>query len=344
MALCKLLGIEKPIIQAPMAGVQNWELAVAVSEAGGLGSIPCGMLSNEQIETEIQQFIAHSTKPYNLNFFCHTMPDIDHQALQHWEYTLQKHFQRLSVNPPTEVAGLRVPFDNHIADIIEPYQPPVVSFHFGLPSPTLIKRIKSWGTVILSSATTVEEGIWLQENGADAVIAQGIEAGGHRAMFMTSDPDTQRSTMTLLNDLLQVLSVPVIAAGGIATGKNVQEALHQGAAGVQMGTTYLLCHEAKTSKVHRKALASKDQPTELTNVFSGRLARGIKNLLMEDQGFISSAAPPFPYASLAISPLRQKAESQGSSDYSPLWAGTNQTGCQEVSAKVITEELCRVVF
>ncbi|WP_095211339.1 nitronate monooxygenase [Endozoicomonas ascidiicola] len=278
MALCKLLDIEKPIIQAPMAGVQNWELAVAVSEAGGLGSIPCGMLSNEQIEAEIQQFIAHSAKPYNLNFFCHTMPEIDSQALRHWEQTLQKYFNAFSVSPPEKITGLRVPFDKNTARIIEPYQPPVVSFHFGLPSPKLVRRIKSWGTVILSSATTVEEGIWLQENGADAVIAQGIEAGGHRAMFMTKDPATQRPTQTLLHNLQQALSVPVIAAGGIATSNDVERIMQQGAAGVQVGTSYLLCHEAKTSPVHRMSIISSEKPTALTNIFSGRLARSLSDL------------------------------------------------------------------
>jgi len=344
MNLCRILGIEKPIIQAPMAGAQNWELAVAVSESGGLGSIPCGMLTKDQILSEINNFKEHSDKPYNLNFFCHVMPAINHQALKGWEERLKKHYDSLSVNPPEEISGLRVPFDVSVADMLEPYKPPVISFHFGLPSADLIARIKSWGTIIISSATTKDEGVWLQENGADIVIAQGNEAGGHRAMFMTSDPSTQLLTSDLLVCLKQELSVPIVAAGGIATNSNIRDVMKLGASGVQIGTSYLLCDEAKTSDVHRDAIKSKSNKTALTNIFSGRLARGITNKLMTDLNYISDKAPEFPYASIAITPLRAKAESLNQSDFSPLWAGTNRSGCREISAVNLTNNLWTTVI
>ena len=339
MNLCSVLGIEKPIIQAPMAGVQNWELAVAVSRSGGLGSIPCGMLTKEQVLFEITNFRKHSDKNYNLNFFCHKMPNIDHQALQAWEEQLSPYYDSFSIKPHNEISGLRVPFDINLADSLEPHKPPILSFHYGLPSPELVTRIKSWGTVVISSATTKQEGVWLEENGADVVIAQGCEAGGHRGMFMTSDPSTQLPTSELLACLKHELSVPVVATGGIATNTDIKELIRLGASGVQIGTSYLLCDEVKTSAIYREALKSKSSATALTNIFSGRLARGITNKIMKELDFIASKAPEFPYASIAINPLRSKAESQNKSDFTPLWSGTDRSGCKEISATKLTNEL-----
>ena len=303
MNICKMLNIEVPIIQAPMAGVQDWQLAVAVSNAGGLGSIPCGMLSNEQIVEEIEQFKKHSTKPYNLNFFCHDMPELNLQALKTWEKTLSPYFESYNIELANDVLGLRVPFDEGIADTIEPFKPPVISFHFGLPSASLVKRVKSWGTIILSSATTLEEAIWLQDNGADIIIAQGIEAGG------------------------------------IANHCDVKNMMELGASAVQVGTSYMLCDEAKTSHIHRKAMSSEENPTALTNLFSGRVARGIINNLMTDLDFINDVVPEFPYASVSLAPLRAKAEEVGKCDFTPLWSGTNRSGCAEISAAELTAKL-----
>ena len=339
MNICKMLNIEMPIIQAPMAGVQDWQLAVAVSNAGGLGSIPCGMLSNEQIVEEIEQFKKHSTKPYNLNFFCHDMPELNLQALKTWEKTLSPYFESYNIELANDVSGLRVPFDEGIADTIEPFKPPVISFHFGLPSASLVKRVKSWGTIILSSATTLEEALWLQDNGADIIIAQGIEAGGHRALFLNDDLSTQLPTVKLLNILHQTLSIPVIAAGGIANHCDVKNMIELGASAVQVGTSYILCYEAKTSHIHRKAISSEETPTALTNLFSGRVARGIINNLMTDLDFINDVVPEFPYASVSLAPLRAKAEEVGKCDFTPLWAGTNRSGCAEISAAELTAKL-----
>ena len=339
MTLTKTLGIEKPIIQAPMAGVQNWELAVAVSNAGGLGSIPCGMLSEQQILSEITHFKRHSNKPYNLNFFCHSMPPVNLRAMKRWQDVLQHYYEEFSLGPPTELGTLRLPFDDSIADKLEPHKPPIISFHFGLPAPKLIARIKSWGTIVISSATTESEGLWLQEHGADVVIAQGIEAGGHRAMFLTTDASTQRPTAELVQRLTPVLSLPVIAAGGIANASQVSEMMALGASGVQIGTAYLLCDEAKTTSIHRDEIRKKSNETALTNIYSGRLARGITTRVMNDLDFVSDTAPEFPYASIALAPLRAKAEGLNRSDFSPLWAGTNRAGCKAISAQLLTNEI-----
>ena len=339
MSLCSMLGIDKPIIQAPMAGVQNWELAAAVSNAGGLGSIPCGMLTIEQVLLEITNFKKHSSKSYNLNFFCHKMPEINHQALRTWEERLSPYYESYSIKPPEAISGLRLPFDTDMADALAPLKPPILSFHFGLPSQSLVTRIKSWGTKIMSTATTKEEGLWLAQNGADIVIAQGSQAGGHRGMFMTSNPSTQLPTSELVTSLKLELLVPVIAAGGIATNTDVKRIMNLGASAVQIGTSYLLCDETKTSTVHRRALKSKKGETALTNVYSGRLARGITNRLMKDLDFIASDAPAFPYASIAIGPLRAKAEAENKSDFTPLWSGTERSGCKEISAASLTHEL-----
>ncbi len=217
-----------------------------------------------------------------------------------------------------------------------------MSFHFGLPSPALMARVKAMGSKILSSATTVDEALWLEAHGVDAVIAQGVEAGGHRGMFLSGDIATQVGTFALVPQVARAVKIPVIAAGGIADAKGVAAAMALGAAGVQVGTAYMLCPEATTTALHRAALKSEAaRVTALTNVFTGRPARGIVNRLMRELGPMSAIAPPFPNAAPAIAPLRAKAESAGSGDFSPLWSGQNASGCREVPAAELTRELCR---
>lgn len=322
-----------------MAGVQNWKLAAAVSQTGALGSIPCGMLSIEQIKSEIKSFKANSNKPYNLNFFCHKMPPLDQSKLAAWEKALSPYYSEFDLASDPNITGLRRPFDEEIADALKPYLPKILSFHFGLPAPKLLRRVKSWGVTVLSSATTVEEGIWLEKNGADIVIAQGSEAGGHRSMFLSNDLSRQVDTLSLTTQLVQQLSVPVVAAGGISSDKEIKTMVELGAAGVQIGTSYLLCPEAKTSSLHRDALTNEQSVTAITNVFSGRPARGIRNRLMKEFGNISELAPDFPYASIALAPLRKAAELQLSADFTSLWSGTNRAGCKEISAAELTKEL-----
>ncbi len=339
--LRQLLGIELPIIQAPMAGVQGSALAIAVSNAGGLGSLPCAMLAPDAIRRELTAIKAQTTKPFNVNFFCHVPPTPSAEREALWRESLAPYYAEFGIDASTVPVGAgRNPFTAEAAQVLSEFKPPVVSFHFGLPSAELLARVKSWGAKILCSATTVEEARWLEAHGVDAIIAQGLEAGGHRGMFLSDDLTTQVSTFALLPQIVREVRLPVIAAGGIADSKGVAAAINLGAAGVQIGSAYLLCAEATTSPLHRAALKSDAaRHTALTNLFTGRPARGIVNRVMKDLGPVSSTVPAFPLATAAIAPLRAKAESQGSGDFSPLWAGQNVSGCKEIPAAELTRQL-----
>ena len=341
MSFEDLIGVKLPIIQAPMAGVQDLSLALAVSRAGGLGSLPCASLSMEQIETHLET-IKHSTdKPINLNFFCHQAPGKNLSAERKWLNLLTPYFEELNVDPESIAQQpSRASFSHDIVDILEPHKPEVISFHFGLPPLDCLVRVKEWGTKILSSATTVDEAVWLQDNGIDLIIAQGVEAGGHRGMFLSQNLESQSGTTTLLHKIREKVTLPVIAAGGISTSKEVTKQLDNGVIATQIGTAYLLCHETKTSLLHREAIrANKIPQTALTNLFSGRPARGIINRVMNELGPINNNAPEFPTASIALSALRNIAEKNGSSDFSPLWCGKNTKGCAEISAYDLTRKL-----
>ncbi len=340
--LQELLGTELLLIQAPMAGVQGSALAVAVSNAGGLGSLPCAMLTIAAMRAELTLIRAQTPRPFNVNFFCNTPPQPSDEREARWRAALAPFHAEYGIDPASIVAGPgRAAFSREAADALAEFRPPVVSFHFGLPAPELLARVRSWGAKVLASATTVDEARWLVAHGADAVIAQGVEAGGHRGIFLTEDLTTQVGLFSLLPQIVRAVNVPVIAAGGIADARGVAAAMALGAAGVQVGTAYLLCPEATTSAVHRTALKSEAaRHTALTNLFTGRPARGIVNRLMRELGPISAAAPEFPLATSAIAPLRAKAEAQGVGDFSPLWSGQNASGCKEISAAQLTRELC----
>jgi len=341
MTLRQLLGIELPIIQAPMAGVQGSALAIAVSDAGGLGSLPCAMLGLDTMRNELATIKSQCGKPFNVNFFCHVPPLANAERQEAWQAALAPYYKEFEIDAGTIPSGPgRMPFSSEAADLLSEFKPAVVSFHFGLPSPALVERVKGWGSKVLSSATTVEEALWLEAHGIDAIIAQGLEAGGHRGMFLSEDLSTQVGTFALLPQIVREVRLPVIAAGGIADAKGVASAMALGAVGVQIGTSYLLCPEATTSAVHRAALKSAAaRHTALTNVFTGRPARGIVNRIMRELGPMSPTAPAFPLATSAIAPLRAKTEGRGSSDFSPLWSGQNASGCKEIPAGQLTREL-----
>jgi len=340
MKLTQLFGIDLPIIQAPMAGVQGSALAVAVSNAGGLGSLPCAMLGLDAMRGELAKIKAQTSKPYNVNFFCHAPPAPNAKREATWRAALAPFYRKYGIDPASIPTGPgRSPFTAEAAEVLSEFKPAVVSFHFGLPSVELLARARACSKV-LSSATTVEEALWLEAHGVDAVIAQGLEAGGHRGIFLSDDLSTQVGTFALLPQIVRAVKLPVIAAGGIADAQGVAAAMALGAAGVQIGTAYMLCPEATTSAVHRAALKSEAaRHTALTNLFTGRPARGIVNQLMRELGPISDAAPEFPLATSAIAPLRARAESEGSGDFSPLWSGQNADGCKEVPAAQLTREL-----
>jgi nitronate monooxygenase len=341
MNIQEFFGIELPVIQAPMAGVQTSALAIAVSNAGGLGSLPCAMLTPDALRAELAAITAQTRLPYNVNFFCHTPAAPDTAREMKWRAALAPYYAEFGIDPATVPAGGgRAPFSHEFADVLAAFKPPVVSFHFGLPSPELLQRVKSWGAKVLSSATTVAEARWLEANGADAVIAQGLEAGGHRGIFLGGDLTTQVGTLALLPQVLRAVRVPVIAAGGIADARGVAAALALGAAGVQVGTSYLLCPEATTTALHRAALKSgRAEHTALTNLITGRPARGIHNRLMRELGPLSDAPPAFPLATAALAPLKTAAEKLGRDDFSTLWSGQNASGCCEIPAAELTRLL-----
>ncbi len=341
MKLTDFLGIELPIIQAPMAGAQASAMAIAVSNAGGLGSLPCAMLTADGLRKALEVMKAQTNKPFNVNFFCHAAPVVDAGRESAWRAALTPYYKQYGIDPAGIPTGPgRAPFSAEFAEVLEQDQPAVVSFHFGLPPAALLARVKTWRSKIFCSATTVEEALWLEAHGVDVVIAQGVEAGGHRGIFLSGDLTTQIGTFALLPQVVRAVKVPVIAAGGIADAKGVTAALALGAAGVQIGTAYLLCPEATITAVHRKALKGEAaRHTALTNLFTGRPARGIMNRVMKELGPVSKLPPAFPLATSAIVPLRAKAEAEGSGDFSPLWSGQNATGCREIPAAQLTREL-----
>ena len=319
--LCAHLGLQAPLIQAPMAGVQDHRLAAAVCEAGGLGSLPAAMLSPDALATALSALTQATSRAFNVNFFCHATPVPDAAVEAAWRQLLAPYYAEWGVDiQAVPSSPARVPFNHAMADVLQAFKPAVVSFHFGLPAPDLLARVKSWGSLVLSSATTVAEAQWLQAHGADAVIAQGMEAGGHRGMFLSDDLGQQSGTC----------------------GQGAMAATALGAAGVQMGSAYLCSHEATTSPLHRAQLLSSVAPhTALTNLFTGRPARGLMNRVMRELGPLRQGLPTFPLATLAIAPLRTAAEALGHTDFTPLWAGQNLSSLRAASAAEITRGIIR---
>lgn len=338
--LLDLFGIELPIVQAPMANFAGVEMGIAVAEAGGLGALPCAALDPDHIRSGVAAFRAHTQKPINCNFFCHieTPPDLSKDRA--WLERIAPYFAELGVEaPPLPLPQGNPPFGERDCAAVEALRPEIVSFHFGLPPAPLRARVKATGCKILSTATSVREARDLAARGVDAVIAQGAEAGGHRGMFLETDVATQTGTVALVRGICAAVRIPVIAAGGIGDGRAIAAAFALGASAVQIGTAYLLCPEAKASALHKEALAAPGRETAITNVLTGRPARGIVNRFMREQGPIDAAAPAFPLARPAIAPLRTKAEAAGSTDFSPLWSGQGPAPSARVSAGDLTHRL-----
>ena len=336
-----LLGIELPIIQAPMAGATSAAMAAAVAEAGGLGSLPGALMSPEQLRAEIGLVRQRTSKPINVNFFCHAPPAFDAAREAAWRRRLRPYYLELGLDPDIRIpAWGGAPFGRAHCDLLEEFRPAIVSFHFGLPCQDLLCRVRATGAKILSSATTVEEARFLEDRGCDAIIAQGLEAGGHRAMFLSEDVATQLGTMALVPQIADAVKVPVIAAGGIADARGIAAAFALGAAAVQIGTAYLLCPEAAVTPAHRQALRTAlDEHTAVTSIFSGRPARAIVNRLLRELGPRFELAPAFPLAANALAPLRARAETAGSDAFTPLWAGQAVRLGRELPAGEMTRRL-----
>jgi nitronate monooxygenase len=337
----KLSGIELPIIQAPMAGSALSDMVVAVSEAGGLGSLACALLSVENARKELEIIRQKTSRPINANFFCHQPPPEDHAREINWRQRLDAYYIELDAETNTSIpSSARATIDEKMCDLVAEFRVKVVSFHFGLPGKDLLLRFRKTGAKILSSATSVSEARWLEDQGCDAIIAQGFEAGGHRGMFLTEDISTQVGTMALVPQIVDAVKVPVIAAGGIADGRGILAAFALGAAAVQIGTAYLQCPESQISPLYRQALkGTKDNDTAITNVFTGRPARAIANRFVREVGPMSDIAPKFPLAAAALAPIRAKSELAGSSDFTPMWSGQSARLGRELPAAELTKQL-----
>jgi len=336
----KLSGIDLPIIQAPMAGAALSDMVVAVSESGGLGSLACALLSMEQARTELETIRRRTSHPFNANFFCHQLPRQDSAREMKWRRRLEAYYVQLQADDTSTSTSTRAPFDDKMCDLVEEFHPEIVSFHFGLPNKNLLLRVRNAGSKILCTATSVDEARWLEDQGCDAIIAQGFEAGGHRGIFLTDDVSTQIGTMALVPQVVDAVKVPVIAAGGIADARGISAAFALGASAVQLGTAYLYCPEAKISPLHRQALkVTKDNETAITNVFTGRPARAIVNRIMREVGPMSDVVPDFPLAAASVAPLRTISETAGSADFSPFWSGQTARLGRELPAAELTKQL-----
>ncbi len=339
--LLDLFKTEFPIVLAPMAGIMDADLVIAAAQGGALGSLPCAMMSVEKAREQINIIRQRVPAPVNMNFFCHNAVDADPAREAGWKQRLGPYYKELGLDPamPIDVAN-RAPFDAAMCELVEELKPEVVSFHFGLPDPALLRRVKAAGCIVISSATIVREAIWLEENGADAIIAQGAEAGGHRGMFLTENIAEQPGTFALVPQVVDAVKVPVIAAGGIADGRGIAAAFALGAAGVQIGSAYLRCPESRVIAPARVALGqARDDSTVITNVMTGRPARGVANRVMREVGPISPDAPAFPHSATALGPLKVAAEKQGKVDFTNLWAGQAVRMGREMPAAELTRAL-----
>jgi len=331
------IGVQFPLVQAPMAGAQDEELAIAVAQAGGVGSIPCAALTPKEVHTSATRFKNATDGPLSLNFFCHTAPNFNPKREALWLNELQGYYDELALAPEYPMSGTPRPLDADMVDVVCDIKPAIASFHFGLPAVEYIDRIRSTGAKIVATATTIAEAIFLEENGCDAVIAQSESAGGHQGSFLSINTSTRLSTMDLVPQIAAAVSIPVIAAGGVADTSGIRAVMASGASGVQIGTRFLKSPESKITAIHRNILESDDiRPTEITNVFTGRPARGFVNKLVREIGPMNPNVQAYPLAIPALGPL--KSATTGSEDFISLWAGENwKTGAPKPASDIVKE-------
>lgn len=322
--LTRLLGIRYPIIQAPMAGVSTPQLAAAVSNAGGLGSVAVGHVGAEQAARLISQTRSLTDRPFNVNVFCHA--PATHRAAddQAWLEALGPHFAEFGANPPRELREIYATFvnDDDMLELFLKERPALVSFHFGLPAQERVDALKAASIKIAACATSLEEALAIQAAGADLIVAQGYEAGGHRGVF-DGRQDLRLGTMALVRLIVSKTKLPVVAAGGIMDGSGIRAAMELGACGAQLGTAFVLAPETSANPAYRAMLRSERAwHTHVTSVISGRPARGIYNRFMremEQPGVAAVAAYPMAYD--AGKALHEAAAAQGNFEFGAMWAG-----------------------
>lgn len=344
-AFLQRLGLRYPIIQAPMAVVSTPALVAAVSEAGGMGSLALGASSVEQARQLILQTQALTDSAFNVNVFCHLTPKRDQVKEQAWIDYLSPQFSQFNTPPPEQLEEIYLSFlDNPdmLALFLE-LRPPVVSFHFNVPSVEVIHQLKARGIYTMATATNLQEAKAIEKADIDAIVAQGIEAGGHRGIFDMQATDDQLTTQELVMLLAQHTTLPIIAAGGIMDGHDIKAALHHGAAAAQLGTAFLLCPESATNKSYRAKLKQQTtDSTALTMAISGRPARGIINAFISiGTQYDSNKLPDYPIAYDVGKQLNAAATQSGCDAFAAHWAGQNVAKVREMPAAELVETLAK---
>lgn len=336
-SVTELLGIERPLLQAPMSGYATPALAAAVSEAGGLGALGSAILPMDEIHAQAAAVREATDRPFLLNFFCHEPPRPSAEVLAAARDALAPLYAEFDLGEPPKPELPALTFgSDHLEAVLE-IRPAAVSFHFGLPAPAAVERLREAGIKVLSSATTVSEAVRLQELGADAVIAQGAEAGGHRGSFLVDGGVGMVGTLALVPQVADAVNVPVVAAGGIADGRGLAAVLALGAGAANVGTAFLECPESAVPALYRDALKdARDDSTTITRTFSGRPARAVRNRLTE----LDAPALPFPEQMALTAPLAQAAAERGSPELMPVWAGQAAALSQAVPAGELVRGIC----
>ncbi|ROU00695.1 nitronate monooxygenase [Marinobacter sp. R17] len=339
------LGIRLPIIQAPMAGVSTPQLAAAVSSAGGLGSIGIGAVSADQGREHIEATRALTDRSFNVNVFCHAPAQRDPEREAAWLEHLAPLFAEVGVEPPTMLNEIYTSFlaDDDVFDMLLEQRPPVVSFHFGVPSPDRVRALQQAGIYTMATATQVPEAELIEKAGVDAIVAQGVEAGGHRGIFDPDAGDEGLATSVLVRMLVGRTRRPVIAAGGIMDGRGIRAALDLGAAAAQLGTAFVLCPESAANDSYRANLKSpRAATTRLTRTLSGRPARGLVNRYVRHGEAAGSPTPAdYPVAYDAAKQLAAAAARLGKTEFAAQWAGQGAPLARERSAAELVGMLAR---
>ena len=325
MSLLKDIGVTLPIVQAPMAGISTPELAAAVSNAGGLGSIGIGAANVAGARDMIAETRKRTDRPFNVNVFVHSDPAPDPARDSSWLDALRSEFERYNKAPPAALRTIYKSFawDDEMLDLLIQTRPSVISFHFGLPEPSRVTALKAAGCFLLSTATNLHEAEAAEAAGIDGIVAQGFEAGGHRGVFDATAPDDCLGMMALTQLLVARSGLPIIAAGGIMDGRGIASALSLGAQAVQMGTAFIVCPESSADAGYRAALAGKGAyHTRMTRAISGRPARCLSNRFTQWAASNEDLLPPdYPIAYDAGKALHSAAKSVDDYGFAAHWAG-----------------------
>lgn len=335
-----LLGTPYPIIQAGMAGgVTTANLVSTVSNSGGLGSLGAGYMSADDMKRAIKGIKNQTNQPFGVNLFIPETPIVKEEQITNAQRLLEPYKKELHLTDDRSFSELQTDFEKQL-EIIFNEKIPVCSFTFGAPSKELVKELKKEGTIVIGTATTVEEAVVNEERGVDIVVAQGSEAGGHRGTFLGSFKHSMIGTFSLVPQVVDAASIPVIASGGIMDGRGVIAALALGAKGVQMGTAFLTCNESGAGTSHKRAvLESAETHTVITAAFSGKPARGIDNRFTREMQEFERQLPPYPIQNALTKKLRKEAGIQGNPEFMSLWSGQSPRLSRDISAKDLLESI-----